>query len=315
VSLGSASFADGPATLRATAVDTSDNLSFVESTIVIDNTNPTLDVAGPDGQTFGPGTTQTWTLTAGDVSSGVASTQCAVTASGAAPTLGPCSTPGAGHSVSGLSGGSYTFTARATDGAGNQTTVTRSFSIDATAPDTAITSGPAAGSVTGDATPTFELSATEPGSSFECRLYASGTTAPAFGPCSSAASHTSGGLADGAYTFEARAKDPVGNVDADPVGRAFTVDTTAPDTSITKHPKKKVFTKKRKVTVSFAFATTEPGSVFRCSLDGAAFVSCAPATSFKVKRGAHNLRVVSVDGVSNADVSPATYSWKVKKKS
>jgi hypothetical protein len=98
-----------------------------------------------------------------------------------------------------------------------------------TAPDTSITSGPADGSSSTDASPSFGLASTETGSTFTCRLYPQGDGAPAFAPCSAASSHAASGLAPGTYLFEAVARDLAGNEDATPAGRTFTV--TAPVTS------------------------------------------------------------------------------------
>jgi hypothetical protein len=68
-------------------------------------------------------------------------------------------------------------------------------------------------------TPTFEFSSSELGSTFECRL-----NGGSFAPCSTP--HTTPALSDGDHTFDVRARDPVGNQDASPDSRAFTVDTT-----------------------------------------------------------------------------------------
>ena len=52
-------------------------------------------------------------------------------------------------------------------------------------------------------------------------------------------------------------------------------DTTAPETTITKAPKKKVKTKKKRAKAKFEFISTEPGSTFTCSLDGKPFAPCS----------------------------------------
>lgn len=117
-SFNTASVADGAATIRATAIDAAGNSAFTESNITIDNTAPTLSVtSGPDGQTFGPGSTQTWTFSAGDATSGVASVQCSVVATGSPTSFGACSGSGS-HSVTGKPEGNYTFTVRARDNGG-----------------------------------------------------------------------------------------------------------------------------------------------------------------------------------------------------
>ena len=210
--------------------------------------------------------------------------------------------------------GSYVFHAlvRST-GQATTTSGARTFTIDATPPTSAIVSGPASGSVTSSRTATFAMTASEPGATFACRTYPFGTAPPAFGACTGANQHALTGLADGGHTFEVRATDAVGNVETAPVVRAFTVDGTPPQTSFTKTPKSVIRTKKRKVTVRFVLAASEAGT-FRCSLDGKAYAACSPETTFKVRRGAHTLRVIATDTIGNADPTPASYSWKVKKK-
>jgi hypothetical protein len=87
-------------------------------------------------------------------------------------------------------------------------------------------------------------------------------------------------------------------------------DKTAPKTSITKSPKKKA--KSRKAT--FKFSASE-ASTFKCSLDGAAFDACTSPARYRVGRGRHVFTVFAKDAAGNVDDSPASYSWRVKKKS
>jgi hypothetical protein len=88
-------------------------------------------------------------------------------------------------------------------------------------------------------------------------------------------------------------------------------DTFPPQTSITKGPKKK--TKSKKAT--FAFSSSEPGSTFECSLDGAAFHACAsPMTATVKELGRHNFLVRARDTHGNLDTTEASWSWKVVKK-
>jgi hypothetical protein len=87
-------------------------------------------------------------------------------------------------------------------------------------------------------------------------------------------------------------------------------DTTAPDATITKHPKAK--TEKKQAT--FEFTSSESGSSFECSLNGAAFTSCASPDTVKAKKGKNSFAVRAKDAAGNLDASPATFDWKVKKK-
>ncbi len=64
------------------------------------------------------------------------------------------------------------------------------------------------------------------------------------------------------------------------------VDSTAPETTITKKPKKR--TKKRKA--KFAFSSNEAGSTFECQLDEKAYKPCSSPYKHGVKRGKHTFQ-------------------------
>ena len=86
-----------------------------------------------------------------------------------------------------------------------------------------------------------------------------------------------------------------------------------PDTVLTKVPKKKVKTTKKKGKVSFQFTSSVAGSTFTCSIDGKAFTSCASGVTYKLKAGKHTFAVrATASGVT--DATPASYSFKVKRK-
>jgi hypothetical protein len=82
-----------------------------------------------------------------------------------------------------------------------------------------------------------------------------------------------------------------------------------PDTSITKRPKAK--TRRRKA--KFAFTSSEPGSSFECSLDGGPFAPCTSPDAFKVNRSKHRFAVRALGPAGNADSTPATAAWRVRK--
>lgn len=136
---------------------------------------------------------------------------------------------------------------------------------DTTPPETTITSSPPA--VSNSTTATFEFGADE-GARFECRV-----DSEPFAGCSSPM--TFNNLAEGNHTFEVFARDSAGNVDATPATWSWTIDLSAPDTSISSGPPSLT----NETTATFAFGSSETDATFECSLDGAAFSGCSsPAT-------------------------------------
>jgi hypothetical protein len=102
-----------------------------------------------------------------------------------------------------------------------------SWTIDTTAPQTTITSGPT--SPTNQTSATFTFTSSDAGSSFQCRL-----DGAAFAACTSGQSYT--GLAPGSHDFEVRATDPAGNTDGSPAAHSWTIETSAPETTISSVP-------------------------------------------------------------------------------
>jgi RTX calcium-binding nonapeptide repeat (4 copies) len=166
-------------------------------------------------------------------------------------------------------------------------------------PDTTITAGPSG--TTTDDTPTFEFTATEAGSTFECRLDAGDWL-----PCTTP--HTTAPLAAGEHTFYVRARGPAGGVDPTPASRTFTVD-GAPDTAITSGPSGPTSAN----TPTFEFSSTEGGSAFERKLDDAAdWTPCpSPHTAAALADGPHTIEVRAKDGAGNADPTPASGSFTV----
>jgi hypothetical protein len=64
---------------------------------------------------------------------------------------------------------------------------------------------------------------------------------------------------------------------------------------------------------SFRFSSSEKGSSFDCSLDGAAFAPCSTPTRYTgLARGEHEFRVRAIDRAGNVDPTPATYDWTIE---
>ncbi len=208
-----------------------------------------------------------------------------------------CSSP---FGFGGLADGGHTFQVRATlDLAGNAGSASSyGWTVDTVAPNTTIGSNPSA--LATSSSPSFSFTATETGSTFECEL-----DGGAFAACPSPQIYS--GVADGPHTFQVRAVDAAGNPDPTPASYAWTIDATAPDTSIGPSQPSALTTA---TGATFDFSATEPGSTFACSRDGAAFVPCTTPKSYAgLADGSHTFQVRATDPAGNTDGSPASYAW------
>jgi hypothetical protein len=217
-----------------------------------------------------------------------------------------CSSP---KSYTNLADGSHTFSVRAVDAAGNTdaTPASRTWTVDTAAPDTTIGSGPSGTITVAEATFSFS---SEAGVTFECRL-----DGAAYSACTSPRSYTN--LSNGPHTFDVRAKDGAGNVNATPASRTFTVnvppppqDTTPPDTIVDSGPSGTI----KQNSATFTFSSSEAGSTFECSLDSAAFSACSSPKKYTgLANGPHTLKVRAKDAAGNTDASPASRTWTVRR--
>jgi len=217
-----------------------------------------------------------------------------------------------GHSGQVLAEGAHTVSVRAV----NQLEVAdpipavASFTVDATAPKAEITSGPEG--PTNNAKPTFNFNAS--GGTVACFLEAEGEPEteegePPFAACTTSSSYTPAtNLSEGSYEFRLRATDGAMNETED--ARAFSVDTTAPDTTITSAPPATTDDS----TPTIEFSSSEAEATFQCRYDAEAFRACSgpggtdtPATALAA--GAHTFQVRAVDGAGNADATPATAAF------
>jgi hypothetical protein len=208
-----------------------------------------------------------------------------------------CASP---TTLTGLADGPHTFAVRAIDPQNNvdPTPATRSFTLDTTPPETTITGGPAEGTAIGTATPGFAFSSPETTATFECSVDGAG-----FAACSSPL--TTAPLDDGPHTIAVRALDAVGNADASPATRSFTVDTVAPDTAITSGPADGSTVSR--LTASFGLAASETDATLECRIDSGAFAPCAsPFATAGLAQGSHSFAARAVDRAGNTDATPAT---------
>jgi hypothetical protein len=85
-------------------------------------------------------------------------------------------------------------------------------------------------------------------------------------------------------------------------------DTAPPDTTIDTAPPATSYTN----SATFGFSSTEAGSAFSCSLDGAGFTGCtSPKTYTGLADGSHTFQVRATDFSGNTDPTPASSTWTV----
>ena len=286
-----AALADGPHTFEVRATDAAGNVDPTPASraFTVDTVAPVTSITGgPDGPTND--NTPTFTF----VSSEPGSTfECGFNGA-----FSECTSP---YTSDGIGDGEHTFQVRAQDAAGNveESAASRSFTLDRNPPTTSITSGPSG--VTGDSTPTFGFTSPEPGARFECRV-----DDAAFEACTTP--HTTAELTDGNHAFQVRSIDAVGNTDPIPAARAFTVDTVAPDTTISSGPAGITYDR----TPSFSFPYTDGALSHECRVDDEPFAPCSsPTTTDPLSDGEHTFEVRGIDGGGNVDPTPAKRTFTI----
>ncbi|MGB1584036.1 MAG: Ig-like domain-containing protein, partial [Solirubrobacterales bacterium] len=170
-----------------------------------------------------------------------------------------------------------------------------------------VISSPTDGSSTNDSTPAISGTA-EPDSTVTVYVDGSpiGTTTTdgsgdwSFTPTTS--------IGDGTYDLTAIAEDAAGNNSAASASIELTIDSSAPNTSITDPPG----TLTTSTSATFEFAADEPADRFECSLNGATFTTCTSTMNLtSLADGNYTIQVRAVDLSGNTDSTPASHSWTV----
>jgi hypothetical protein len=283
------------------------------------NGNHTFQVRAVDGATPGPAASRTWTvarpLPVATILTGppadTNSTTAAFTFSANLPVaFFECDLDGAGFSACpvpatflGLTDDEHTLVIRAVDSVGNRgpsSTPEYTWDVDVVAPNTTITSGPAANSST--RTAVFTMTSNEAPALFDCRI-----DGGAYAPCASPTTYTN--LVDGLHIVDIRARDAAGNVDPTPAQRTWTV-LGPPETTINGAPPTSTTSR----SATFSFDSDLAAATFECSLDAAAFAPCASPTNLTgLAPGAHLFRVQAHNvALGLTDPTPAAHSWTIE---
>ncbi|MGQ0576199.1 MAG: right-handed parallel beta-helix repeat-containing protein [Pseudonocardia sp.] len=214
-----------------------------------------------------------------------------------------CTSPA---TFAGLPVGQHTLAVRAVDAGGRADPTPLSVTwlvSDTTAPETTLLASPPV--TTSDTTAVFDFSANEQGAVFSCAV-----DGQVVDPCVPPVQLNN--VAVGQHTFSVSARDAAGNVDASSEVITWTVepppDVTPPNVTLTSAPST---SGSSATNASFAFAASEPGVSFTCTLDAGAPVACTSPHLVTVAAGAHQMRIDAVDAAGNADASPVLHSWTV----
>ena len=204
----------------------------------------------------------------------------------------PCSS--SNPAFTGLAAGAHTFSARRTDSFGVVgPTATRTFTVDP-AIRVAFTEGPSGPTKLTSATFGFEAPGTP---SFRCALDGQPSAS-----CESPL--TVSDLLDGQHTVAVTAQY-FGGGSSTAASRTFTVDTTAPETTIGAPTI-------TGLTARVPFSSSEPGGTFVCTLDEGATAPCTSPVSYaNLAVGSHTVFVNATDAAGNADPSPAKVEFTV----
>ena len=281
---------DGAHTFDVRAIDSLGNVGSVASrSFTVDTIGPSVTISsGPQDPNPTSDSTPSFSFSASETG---ASLECRIDSA----SFSSCSSP---FTASTLSEGAHTFEVRASDALGNVGPVaSRSFTVDTAVPHVDITGGP--DGPTNDSSPTFTFAGGS-GWTFECQL--DGATVG----CSSGSFTPGSSLQDGTHTFRVRATNQAGTTGPFTT-RTFTVDTVAPNSSLTGGPRGPTSDS----TPTFAFAS-EPGASFQCKVDAGSFTDCtSPRTLGPLPNGPHTFAVRARDAAGNQDASPASASFVV----
>lgn len=88
---------------------------------------------------------------------------------------------------------------------------------------------------------------------------------------------------------------------------------TAPQTSISRHPRKLVRTRSNTARVIFRFAADQAGATFLCKIDRSSFRSCPSRVGRRFGLGRHVVKVKALSSAGLADPTPATFRFLVER--
>jgi hypothetical protein len=290
------SLTDGSHTFRVRAVlGNNTDLTPYYQTWIVDTVAPTTSITGgPSGLIHVDSATYTFTSNESGVNF-----LCLTSED---PEWNPCSSP---TTYDNLPEGPFSFYVKAVDEVGNNGTYqfrTLTVNTDTTPPVAFIFDGPPALTNSTSATFNFITNEDGPGSSFVCRLDNNN-----YEECTPPKTYT--GLSEGNHTFYVLAKDPSGNWSTEKT-RSWTVDTTAPTSTITSGPAQGA--NSNSTSATFSFTANEAGSTFQCRLDLGSWNNCtSPITYTGLANGSRGFSVRAIDPAGNVENPGPIRAWNI----
>ena len=271
---------DGTHSLTVFPLDEVGNVgATISTTFTTDTTGPTLTLTSVPAATIATSSASV-AFTSDD---GTATSWCSI--DGGTATV--CTSP---VSLTGLADGSHTVDIHGVDPLGNVgATVHSAFVVDTTAPVVTFTSVPSG--VVPSKSVSIGFAIDDPTATATCSLNG-GPAATCYSPVSF------DNLANGNYTVDVQATDPVGNVGT--ASFSFSVNSTAPTVTVTSAPAHLT----NSTTATVAFAVDDPTATAWCSLDGATATVCTSPISYSgLADGPHT---IAIYGVSAAALTGST---------
>lgn len=201
---------------------------------------------------------------------------------------------------SNLADGLHTFNTKATDAAGNVSSIASvSWSIDTTPPTTTATVDT---SNSTEGVLTFNFSANESVAAFFCSF--DGAPASA---CTSPM--TVSNVAFGTHTFNVHAIDTLGNVESP--GPTLTVNVAAPSANTILVSPNYQYTMDR--SISFSFSSNAPNATFVCAFNSSNFTPCTSPVNYSgLSDGSYTFSVKAVNVTGQPDPSGGkSFTWVV----
>ena len=279
--------ADGPHSLAVKASDSAGNTSYPASvTWSVDSTAPDKPLLS--GTPSGTTSARTASLTV--IAEAGAALKCSIDGGSESACTSPIE-------LKDLADGSHSVSVKAIDPAGNESSVaSASWTVDTLAPSVTLTGAPNGTVKTRSASISI---ATEQAATVTCSI-----DGGSFGACSSPVELSD--LADGEHSLAVKAVDGAGNFALVQTDKWVVKATAPPAPSLFGVPSGK--TSQDGATIAF---TSEPGSSFRCSVDGGAYAVCgSPKVLVGLSDGSHSIAVKAVDTVGN-ESAETTRSWLV----